>query len=310
VTRSRGRGAGHFQDEPNYDAEVVTHLEAQPVDRDRGADYTVWIEPTRGVSAAQLRELWRYRELLYFLTWRDIKVRYKQTVLGIVWAVLVPVLSVVLFTIVFGHVAHVSSQGVPYPIFSYAGLLPWNLVAGTLQLATATVAGSAQLMTKVYFPRLFIAVSPVLAGVVDFALGFLVIVAMMGYYGISPDPIGIFLLPVFLMLALIATLGVSALLSALNIEYRDVRFIVPFFVQFWFFATPVVYSTASLHQPWKTVYGLNPMVGVVEGFRWALAGAPAPDWRTALVSALAAFVAFVAGAYYFLKTERRFADVI
>lgn len=165
-------------------------------------------------------------------------------------------------------------------------------------------------MTKVYFPRLFIAVSPALAGLVDFAVGFLVLVAMMGYYGIAPDPVGIFLLPVFLVLALITTVGVSALVSALNIEYRDVRFIVPFLVQCWFFATPVVYSTASLDQPWKTVYALNPMVGVVEGFRWALAGAPAPAWSTALVSAFAALVAFAAGSYYFLKTERRFADVI
>jgi lipopolysaccharide transport system permease protein len=304
------RRARHPWNKPNYDAGMATHVEAQPLDRHQGPEYTVWIEPTRGVSAGQLRELWRYRELLYFLTWRDIKVRYKQTVLGIAWAVLVPVLSVVLFTIVFGHVAHVSSQGVPYPIFSYAGLLPWNLAAGTLQLATASVVGSAQLMTKVYFPRLFIAVSPALASVVDFAIGFLVLVGMMAYYDIAPDPVGVFLLPVFLLLALITTVGVSAFLSALNIEYRDVRFIVPFFIQFWFFATPVVYSTASLDEPWKTVYGLNPMVGVVEGFRWALAGTPAPGWSTSLVSAGAALTAFAAGAYYFLKTERRFADVI
>jgi lipopolysaccharide transport system permease protein len=289
---------------------MATHVEAGPTAGHHPPDHTVWIEPTRGVSSLQLRDLWRYRELLYFFTWRDIKVRYKQTVLGMAWAVLVPVLSVVLFTIVFGHVAHVSSQGAPYPIFSYAGLLPWNLVAATLQLATATVVGSGQLMTKVYFPRLFIAVSPALAAVVDFALGFLVLLGLMGYYGITPDPIGVFLLPVFLLLALITTIGVSALLSALTIEYRDVRFIVPFFIQFWFFATPVVYSTASLHDPWQTLYGLNPMVGVVEGFRWALAGTPAPEWSTALISAGAAFVTFAAGAYYFLKTERRFADVI
>jgi len=289
---------------------MATHAESRPAGRPEHTDHTVWIEPTRGVSSLQLQDLWRYRELLYFLTWRDIKVRYKQTVLGVGWAVLVPVLSVVLFTIVFGHVAHVSSQGAPYPIFSYAGLLPWNLVAATLQLATATVAGSAQLMTKVYFPRLFIAVSPALAAVVDFALGFLVLVGLMAYYGIGPDPIGIFLLPVFLALALITTVGVSALLSALNIEYRDVRFIVPFFIQFWFFATPVVYSTASLDEPWQTLYGINPMVGVVEGFRWALAGTPAPHWSTALVSAAAALVAFAGGVYYFLRTERRFADVI
>jgi len=289
---------------------MATHAESRSIGRHEATDYTVWIEPTRGVSALQLRDLWRYRELLYFLTWRDIKVRYKQTVLGVGWAVLVPVLSVVLFTIVFGHVAHVSSQGVPYPIFSYAGLLPWNLAAATLQLATATVVGSAQLMTKVYFPRLFIAISPALAAVVDFALGFLVLVGLMAYYGIAPDPVGIFLLPVFLALALITTVGMSALLSALNIEYRDVRFIVPFFIQFWFFATPVVYSTASLNEPWRTIYGINPMVGVVEGFRWALAGTPAPAWSTALVSGFAALAAFAGGVYYFLRTERRFADVI
>ena len=271
---------------------------------------SMWIERTQGVSARKIRELWHYRELLHFLTVRDIKVRYKQSVLGIAWAVLVPVMSMVLFTIVFGRVAKVSSQGVPYPIFSYSALLPWMFFANALLLATASVVGNSQLMTKVYFPRLFIAVSPALAGLVDFALSFLVLVALMAYYGIGPDPVGVLLLPVFLAFALATTLGVGALLAALNVEYRDVRFVVPFFVQFWFFATPVVYSISSVSQPWATLYALNPMVGVVEGFRWALAGTPAPSLQTEVVSGLAAALCFLGGLYYFFRTEKRFADVI
>ena len=289
---------------------MASRIEKEALPEPAEAEQSIWIQATRGLSAGKLRELWRYRELLYFLTWRDIKVRYTQTVLGVAWAVLVPVLSMILFTIVFGHIAGVSSQGVPYPIFSYAGLLPWTFLASGLQLSTASIVSSGQLMTKVYFPRLYIATSPVLAGLVDFAFAFVVLAVLMGYYGIAPDPIGVLLLPVFLALAFVVTVGMSALLSALNVEYRDVRFIVPFFIQFWFFATPVVYSISSLHEPWATLYGLNPMAGVIEGFRWALAGAPAPSLPMSLLSAASALVCFLGGVYYFLRSERRFADVI
>ena len=289
---------------------MASRVETEAFPEPAEAEQSIWIQPTRGLSAGKLRELWRNRELLYFLTWRDIKVRYKQTVLGVAWAVLVPVLSMILFTVVFGHIAGVSSQGVPYPIFSYAGLLPWTFLASALQLSTASIVSSGQLMTKVYFPRLYLAASPVLAGLVDFAFAFVVLVVLMGYYGIAPDPIGVFLLPLFLALAFLVTVGMSALLSALNVEYRDVRFIVPFFIQFWFFATPVVYSISSLHEPWATLYGLNPMAGVIEGFRWALAGGPAPSLPMSLLSAASALVCFLGGVYYFLRSERRFADVI
>lgn len=289
---------------------MASLVETEAVPEPAEAERSIWIQPTRGLSARKLRELWQYRELLYFLTWRDIKVRYKQTVLGVGWAVLVPVLSMILFTIVFGHIAGVSSQGVPYPIFSYAGLLPWTFLASALQLSTASIVSSGQLMTKVYFPRLYIATSPVLAGLVDFAFAFVVLAVLMGYYGIAPDPVGVLLLPLFLALAFVVTVGMSALLSALNVEYRDVRFIVPFFIQFWFFATPVVYSIASLNEPWSTLYGLNPMAGVIEGFRWALAGAPAPPLGMCVVSFASGLVCFLGGSYYFLTSERRFADVI
>jgi lipopolysaccharide transport system permease protein len=270
----------------------------------------ILLERTRGVSVARLRELWSYRELLYFLTLRDIKVRYRQSLLGVLWAILQPVLTVALFTVVFGHVAKVSTQGVPYPIFSYSAMLPWLLFATSIQLATPTLVTHAPLITKVYFPRIFIAVSPVLAGVVDFALGFVVLAVLMAYYGIGPDPYGVVaLLPLFLV-ALATTTGVAAWLSALNVKYRDIRFAVPFLVQLWFFATPVVYSIANLKQPWQTLYALNPLTGVVETFRWALAGAQQPPTLDLVLSGVMGTLFLIIGSYYFLSTEKSFADVV
>jgi lipopolysaccharide transport system permease protein len=272
-------------------------------------DFDVVVERTHGLPSVRPAELWAYRELLYFLTWRDIKVRYKQTVLGVSWAVLQPVLAMILFTIVFGHVAKVSSSGIPYPIFSYSALVAWYFFATSTQSASNSLVGNTQLVTKVYFPRIFVVASPVLGAAVDFALAFLILVALMVYYGIAPT-IGVVALPAFFLLAAAAATGLGAWLAALNVKYRDVRFVVPFLLQLWLFATPIVYSIDKLHEPWKTLFGLNPMAGVVLGFRWALAGGAAPSGLLVLISAVSGLVMLVAGVLYFGRTEKTFADVI
>ena len=270
--------------------------------------YHIHIEPSRGWISLKLRELWEYRELLYFLTWRDIKVRYKQTALGAAWAIIQPFFTMVVFSLFFGKLAKVPSDGIPYPIFSYAALLPWNYFAGSLGQAANSLVNSANLIQKVYFPRLVVPISSVLSGVVDFAIAFVVLLGMMVYYGIHPTS-GIWLLPLFLLLALITALGVGMWLSALNVEYRDVRYVVSFLVQFWMFATPVVYPSSLLSEPWRTLYGLNPMVGVVEGFRWALLGTQPPSAMLG-VSALVSLLILVSGAFYFRRMEKTFADVV
>ena len=229
------------------------------------------IQPSRGWSALNLRDLWKYRELLYFLTWRDIKVRYKQTVLGAAWAVLQPFLTMVVFSIFFGGLAKVPSDGVPYPIFSYVALLPWQLFAYSLQNAGNSLVGSQNLITKVYFPRLVIPISAVLSGLVDFAIAFLLLIGMMFYYGI-PLRWTILTLPLFILLALATSLAAGLWLSALNVKYRDVRYLIPFLTQFWLFLTPVAYPSSMVPEAIRPFYGLNPMAGVVEGFRWALLG--------------------------------------
>src|SRR5438067_12758633 len=256
------------------------------------------VERSRGWVSLRLGDLWEYRELVYFLTWRDIKVRYKQTVLGAAWAVLQPVLAMILFTIVFGHVAKISSGGIPYPIFSYSALVPWYFFATAMQSASNSLVGNVQLVTKVYFPRIFVVASPVLGAAVDFLLAFVILVGLMAYYGIGPS-VGAFALPGFVLLAAAAATGLGAWLAALNVKYRDVRFVVPFLVQLWLFATPIVYSIDRLHEPWRTLFGVNPMVGVVLGFRWALAGGAAPSGPLALISALSGLAVTVAGALYF-----------
>src|SRR5438876_6974207 len=236
------------------------------------------LQPTSGFLRLKLRDLWEYRELLYFLVWRDVKVRYKQTALGASWAIIQPFLTMVVFSIFFGHLAKVPSDGIPYPIFSYAALVPWTFFANGLAQSSNSLVGSANLIKKVYFPRLSVPLATVLSGVVDFALAFLVLLGMMFWYGIVPT-INVLWLPLFLLLALVTALGVGLWLSALNVQFRDVRYVVPFLTQFWLFATPIAYPSSLLHQPWRTIYGLNPMAGVVEGFRWALLGtktAPGP----------------------------------
>jgi lipopolysaccharide transport system permease protein len=267
------------------------------------------IRPSRGWVALNLRELWEYRELLWFLVWRDVKVRYKQTVLGAGWAILQPVATMVVFSLFFGRLAGVPSDGLPYPIFSFAGLVPWTFFSQGLSQSANSLVGSHNLITKVYFPRLAIPISTVLAGLVDFALAFLVLLIMMLAYGIVPGPEVLALAPL-LLLALVTALGAGLWLSALNVQFRDVRYIVPFLTQLWLFLTPIAYPSSLLGEPWRTVYGLNPMAGVVEGFRWALLGTGEPPGAMLAASVLAALVLLASGALYFRRTERTFADVI
>jgi lipopolysaccharide transport system permease protein len=267
------------------------------------------IEPSHGWVSLKMRDLWEYRELLYFLTWRDIKVRYKQTLLGAAWAILQPLLTMVVFSIFFGRLAKIPSDGVPYPIFSFAALVPWTFFVNGLNQASNSLVGSANLIKKVYFPRLAIPVAAVLSGVIDFLLAFLVLLGMMLYYGLLPT-VNTLWLPGFLLLALITSLGVGLWLSALNVEFRDVRYTVPFVTQFWLFATPVAYPSSLLQEPWRTLYGLNPMVGVVEGFRWALLGTVTQPGAVIVVSSLAALAILVSGAFFFRRMEKTFADVV
>lgn len=227
------------------------------------------IEPTRGWVSLQLRALWEYRELLYFLVWRDVKVRYKQTALGVAWIVLQPVVGMVVFSILFGGLLKVPSGDVPYPIFAYAALLPWNYFASSLSRSSTSVVGSAHLITKVYFPRLVIPISGVLSGLVDFAVAFLVLIALMAGYGIAPTP-AVVLLPAFLLLAMLTALGFGLWLSALNVRFRDVNYLIPFLVQIWMYCAPVVYGSTLIPERFRLLLGLNPMTGAVEGFRWAL----------------------------------------
>lgn len=270
---------------------------------------TLRIQPSRGWVSLKLKELWEYRELLYFLIWRDIKVRYKQTALGAAWAIIQPFLTMVVFSLFFGHLAKMPSDGIPYPIFAFTALVPWGFFAGGLSRSSNSLVGSSNLITKVYFPRLAIPLASVLPGVVDFALAFLVLIAMMLYYGIVPG-FNVLWLPLFLLLALISSLGVGLWLSALNVKYRDVVYVVPFVAQFWMFVTPVAYPSSLLHQPWRTLYGLNPMVGVVEGFRWALLGTNTAPGPIIAVSSTAALVILVSGAFYFRRMEKTFADIV
>lgn len=273
------------------------------------------IEPSSGWAAIRFRELWDYRDLLRFLVWRDIKVRYKQTVLGAAWAILQPTMTMVVFTIFFGGLAGIPSEGLPYAIFSFAGLLPWTFFAQGLSQASNSLVGSQNLVTKVYFPRLIIPFASIAAGVLDFLLAFLVLLAMMAYFGIWPG-IAVVWLPLLLGLAFAAALGVGMWLSALNVQYRDIRYVVPFVVQIWLFVTPVIYPTSTVTArleslgvpPW--VFGLNPMTGVVEGFRWAVLGIDSPPFSLIAASAIVTVALVLSGAVYFRRMERSFADVV
>lgn len=269
----------------------------------------VRIEPSRGWVSLRLHDLWEYRELLYFLTWRDIKVRYKQTVLGAAWAIIQPFFTMVIFSLFFGRLAKVPSDGIPYPIFSYAALVPWTFFANGLNLASNSLVSSANLIKKVYFPRLAMPIATVLSGVVDFVLAFIVLIGMMLYYGMFPTA-NVIWLPFLLFLALMTSLGVSLWLSAMNVQFRDVKYTIPFLTQFWLFATPIAYPSSLLSEPWRTLYAINPMVGVVEGFRWALLGTETAPGPIVVVSFLAALALLTSGAYYFRRMEKTFADVV
>lgn len=269
----------------------------------------IHIEPPSGLSSLQFKELWLYRELLYFLTWRDIKVRYKQTILGAAWAILQPLFSMVIFSIFFGKLASIPSDGIPYPIFNFAALVPWTFFANGLTNATASLVASSNLITKVYFPRLVIPISAIFSGLLDFFLAFIVLLGMMAFYGLAPTQAMVWL-PLFLLLALATALGAGLWLTALNVQYRDVRYAVPFLIQAWMFASPIVYPSSLLSGSWRTIYAINPMVGVIEGFRWALLGSQATPWPLALVSALVASLILISGLLYFQRVEKGFADVI
>jgi lipopolysaccharide transport system permease protein len=267
------------------------------------------IRPSKGLVALNLRELWQYRELLYILIWRDIKVRYKQTAVGTAWAVIQPFLAMVVFSLIFGRLAKIPSEGLPYPIFAYSALLPWQFFAKALTEASTSLVVNERVITKVYFPRLLVPTAVVLAGLLDFGIAFLILLGMMVFYGITPSWFILFV-PLFLLLAIITALGVSFWLSALDVEYRDVRYTLPFLTQLWFFATPVVYPSTIVPPSWRALYGLNPMVGVIEGFRWALLGSAPPDLRMLLVSSLLASLLFMSGLIYFRRMERTLADRI
>src|SRR5215471_1791222 len=270
---------------------------------------TLRIAPSRGWVSLKLGELWEYRELLYFLVWRDIKVRYKQTALGATWAIIQPLFTMLIFSLFFGHLAKMPSDNIPYPIFAFAALVPWTFFANGLSQSSNSLVGSSNLITKVYFPRLVIPISAVVSGVVDLALAFLVLLGMMAYYRVPPT-INALLLPAFLVLAFVTALGVGLWLSALNVEYRDIRYVLPFIVQFWMFATPIAYPSTLLHEPWRTIYSLNPMVGVIEGFRWALLGTNTNPGMMILASSIASLLILIGGAFYFRRMEKTFADVV
>jgi len=268
------------------------------------------IKPSHGWRSINLGELWRYRELIYFLVWRDVKVRYKQTLLGAAWAILKPFLSMVIFSVIFAGLAKLDTDGAPPPIFYYAGLLPWVLFQdGVTKAGTSLVAGS-NLITKVYFPRLSIPLASVVAGVVDFGLAFLVLIGMMVYYGVRPTA-ALWTLPLFLLLALVTALGVGLWLSALNVSYRDIGYITPFLMQAWLYASPVVYSTSIIPSGLARVaFGLNPMAGVVQGFRWAILGGSPPPAGLFALSVGVSILLLISGVLYFRRTERTFADVV
>ena len=267
------------------------------------------VKPSKGWISLKLGELWEYRELFYFLTWRDIKVRYKQTVLGAAWAIIQPFFTMVVFSLFFGKLAKVPSDGIPYPIFAYSALVPWTFFANGLTQSSNSLVGDVNLIKKVYFPRLVIPISSVISGTFDFMLAFVVLLGIMLYYGIFPT-VNIVWLPFLLLLTFVTSLGVGLWLSALNVQFRDVRYTVPFLTQFWLFATPIAYPSSLLSEPWRTVYGINPMVGVVEGFRWALLGTDTAPGPIILVSSLVALGLLFGGVFYFRRMEKTFADVI
>jgi lipopolysaccharide transport system permease protein len=271
---------------------------------------TVRIQPSRGWTGVNLRELWRYRELIYFLVWRDVIVRYKQTLLGAAWAILKPLFSMVIFYIIFGRLAKVPTDNAPGPVFYFAGLLPWVLFQDGVSKAAGSLVAGSHLITKVYFPRLVVPLSAVLGGIVDFALAFLVLLGLMFGFGVKLSS-GFWTLPFFILLALVAALAVGLWLSAMHVAYRDIGYVTPFMIQAWMYASPVPYSATLIPEgPWRIIYGINPMAGVIQGFRWAILGVGAPPPGMLLTSMAATLILLVTGAIYFRRMERSFADIV
>jgi lipopolysaccharide transport system permease protein len=273
------------------------------------SEHAVVIEPTRGWASLHLDHLWRFRELLYFMVWRDLKVRYRQTVLGASWAIIQPLFTMVLFTIIFDRAAGLPSEGYPYPIFSFSALLAWNYFSNAFTTSGNSLVNNQQLISKVYFPRLIIPISSALVGLADFAIAFVILLGMMMFYRIYPTW-QILTLPFFLALAVVTALGVGLWLSAMNVKYRDIRYLIPFMAQFWMYATPVAWSIEMFDEKWRWLFGLNPMAGVVEGFRWAVLGKSDISWVLVLLSVMVALILFFTGLVYFRRMERSFADII
>jgi lipopolysaccharide transport system permease protein len=293
------------------DIDIPSSARAEPIDAHSSRSTArVVLRARSGWQPVNLHELWEYRELLWFLAVRDIKVRYKQTALGAGWAILQPFLTMVVFSIFFGKLAGLQEKSnVPYPVLIFCGLLPWQLFSNALTSASNSLVGSRDLITKIYFPRPVLPVSAVIAGLVDFALAFFVLVAMMAYYGVAPSWHAV-TVPLFILLATIAALAVGLLLSALNVEYRDVRYTIPFLTQFWMFLSPVAYPSSIVPEKWRLLYGLNPMAGVVEGFRWAMLGTKPAPGPMLLVSSLATVGLLIGGMFYFRRMEKNFADLV
>lgn len=271
---------------------------------------TIYIKPTTGFAALNLRDLWVYRELIVFMIWRNLKVRYKQTLLGAAWAVIQPLMTMIVFNFIFGKVANVPTDDIPYPIFSYTALLPWGLFTTALNQASRSLTANHNMVTKIYFPRLVLPISSVLAGLVDFAIAFVILGGLMVYYDVTPAWDVVWTLPLFLLLSIITALGVALWLSAINVKYRDVNYALPFLTQFWLFITPVAYSASVISEKWQLVYSLNPMAGVVNGFRWALLGSGTGPDAALWVSVAISMVVLVSGLFYFRNMERTFADMI
>jgi lipopolysaccharide transport system permease protein len=270
---------------------------------------SIVIRPSKGLFHLDLGAIWPYRELLYFLAWREIKVRYKQTALGAVWAILQPLLIMVIFTVVFGNFAKIPSDGLPYPLFAYTALLPWEYFSQAISRSGVSLVSDANLIRKIYFPRLIIPLAAVVTPLVDFFLSFLILLGMMVWFRVMPTW-GLMALPLFLLLALLTALSAGLWLSALNVRYRDVRYTIPFLTQIWMYASPIAYPVSLIPEKWRLLYSLNPIAGVVEGFRWALLGKESPDFRIMAVSAAAVLVILLGGIVYFKKMEQTFADVI
>ena len=270
---------------------------------------TVVIQPTKGLFHLELGALWQYRELLYFLAWRDMKARYAQTVIGVGWAIIQPLFTMVIFTVIFGKFARMPSDGLPYPVFAYVALIPWTYFARSIERSGNSLVGETGLVKKVYFPRLILPISATIAGLLDFIISFVVLLGMMAWYGFSPTW-GILTLPFFLLLILFTAVSVSLWLSSLNTRYRDISYVIPFLTQVWMYASPVVYPVSVVPERWRLLYSLNPMAGVIEGFRWSLLGKKSPDFIIMALSATAVLFIFLTGLVYFKRTERTFADIL